>query len=239
MMDNPPFRTRLALPPDYENVVDFMCDAYYKHEPVILNIGLAGTEAPPIWRTMMEDQVKYGLSIIAENRDNCIVGAALNCTASERDGRTLCDMASCIEPGPMRDVIEFFGFIADVPRVYERYCVSRLFEQASIAVSKEYQGLGIAKRLIEESWLLARDTAFRLFRFDCNSIHCASIAQGFGWTMVYDIPFAQYVKNGEIKFKHVKEPHTTCRVFVDQLNHYKSYRLPYKKAPNRRSDTGK
>ncbi|XP_033349421.1 uncharacterized protein LOC117233332 [Bombus vosnesenskii] len=226
--DKPFFTTRLALPPDYENVADFMCEAYYKHEPVVINIGLGGTEAPPIWRRMMLEQVKAGYSIIAENRENCIIGAALNCITDHNEQKMLCKLARCCEDGPLRDLIEFFAFVLEAPKIWERFPVRLIFEQCSLAVSCEYQGLGIAKRLIQESWHLARDCGYRLFRLDCNSSYCAKIAQGFGWPMIWDIPFDQYVKNGKVIFNHVKEPHTTCRVFVDHLRYCKTYCLPYK-----------
>lgn len=167
--DRPFFRTRLALPPDYENVVDFMCEAYYKYEPLIINIGLAGTEAPPIWRTMMFDQVRGGYSIIAEDRDNCIIGAALNCVVDSSDAEKMYCLAKCCSEGPMRDLIEFFGFVSEAPKLWERFCVMTIFEQASLAVKKDFQSLGIGKRLIQESWHLARDCGFRLFRMDCNN----------------------------------------------------------------------
>ncbi|XP_017875027.1 dopamine N-acetyltransferase-like [Ceratina calcarata] len=228
-VNKPAYQTRLALPLDYDTVVDFMCEEYYKMEPTIVNIGLGNTEAPPVMRALLYEQVKAGLSIIAEDRENCIIGAALNYVTGMNEGKRLYEIAKCCECGPMRDVVEFWAFIADAPRIWERYCIARIFEQATLCVSKDYQQLGIATRLVQESWVLARDCGYRLFRIDCMSSYTANIARGFGWPMLFDIPFSQYVKNGEVLFKCVKEPHTVCRVFVDHLQYCKTYCPPYKK----------
>ncbi|CAD1475736.1 unnamed protein product, partial [Heterotrigona itama] len=168
--EDPLFRTRLALPPDYENVADFMCETYYKHEPVVINIGLGGTEAPPIWRSMMLEQVSAGYSIIAENRDNCIIGAALNCVIGRNESKKLCKLSRCCDDGPIRDIIEFFAYVMDAPKIWQRFPVGNVvFEQSSIAVDSDYRKLGIAKRLVQESWHLARDCGYRSFRLDCNN----------------------------------------------------------------------
>lgn len=147
-----------------------MCENYYKHEPVIINSGLADTEAPPIWRVMMREQVQAGYSIIAETPDNCLIGAALNCITSANDPQRLHTLAKCCDAGPISNILEFFAYLSEMPGIWERYCVSRVFEQCSLAVDSRYQNLGIATRLIQESWLLARDCGFRVFRVDCNSM---------------------------------------------------------------------
>ncbi|XP_076665045.1 arylalkylamine N-acetyltransferase-like 2 [Andrena cerasifolii] len=224
--DGPAYTTRLALPPDYENVVDFMCEEYYKNEPTVVNIGLAGSEAPACWRQMLYYQVKEGMTIIAVNRDHCIIGAALNCAGFPSDGQRLYEYSMCCEPAPIRRIIEFFAYVAEKSNLWERYCVSRTFEQSSLAVHSEYRGQGIGTRLVEESWLLARDCGYPLFSIECNSKYCARISQNFGWEAVWSIPFGQYVRNGELVFKCVKEPHTICQVFIDHLTYYKTYRPP-------------
>ncbi|CAK9825191.1 Arylalkylamine N-acetyltransferase 1 [Anthophora retusa] len=222
------YTTRLALPPDYENVTDFMLESYYKYEPVFINMGMQGSEPSEIWRTILYRQVKGGLSIIAENRENCIIGAALNCITIKNDAEHIYDLARCCACGRDRDVIQFFGYVAETPKIFERYCVDVIFQQASLAVSHDFQGQGVARRLIQESWLLARDCGYRLFRWNCNNSYCARIAMGFGWTMAWCIPFSQYICNGQVVFKHIQEPHTVCQVFVDYLRYCKTYCLPYK-----------
>nr|XP_012145729.1 PREDICTED: uncharacterized protein LOC105663117 [Megachile rotundata] len=229
MEDEAPYITRLALPPDYDNVVEFMCEVYYKHDPAIQNIGLSGTEAPLIWRKMMDDQVKQGLSIIAENREHCIIGAALNCPVTKQEIQMFYDLAKCCECGTLQKVIQFYGYVAEAARVWDRFCVHTVFEQATLIVNEEYRGMGIAKRLVQESWILARDCGYRLFRMDCLSSFGARICEGFGWEEVWRMPYSGYVSNCEIVFKYVKEPHTQCRVFVDHLQRCKTYCPPYKK----------
>lgn len=108
-----------------------MCESYYKHEPVIASVGLGGTTAPPVWRDMMLDEVSAGLSIIAEDQDKCIIGAALNCIAHVNDANRLYCLAERCEKGPIRDIIEFFGYIAEAPKLWDHFCVTGVLDSAA------------------------------------------------------------------------------------------------------------
>ncbi|XP_076624148.1 arylalkylamine N-acetyltransferase 1 [Colletes latitarsis] len=221
--DGPVYTTRLALPPDYDNVVEFMCEEYYKGEPIVHNIGMKGTEAPECWRQLMYEQVRAGLSIIAVNQDHCIIGAALNAVIIPSEWKTLREFAKTCEPVPIRRIIEFYSYVAKEVNVWERYCVWQVFEQSCVAVSSDFRGMGIAKKLIAESWHLARDCSYSLFLIQCNSRYCAKICENFGWEMIWSIPFDKYVHGCEAVFKHIKEPHTVSQVFVDRLRKCKPY----------------
>nr|XP_033333682.1 dopamine N-acetyltransferase-like [Megalopta genalis] len=227
--DGPAFTTRLALPIDYDNVADFMTDIYYKGEPTVRNIGCAPVTAPPVWRENMYDQVKMGLSIVAENRDHCLIGAALNTVVYPWEAAAIEQCAKCVDSGPIKEVLHFFGYIAYQPRIFERFCVSRMFEVTSLAVDEDYRSMGVAKRLITESWYLARDCDYKLFHMCCTNRHCMQICSNFGWQEVWNIPFDQYVRNGEVIFKNVQEPNNICRVFIDWLKDCKTYCQPSKK----------
>ncbi|XP_076231311.1 uncharacterized protein LOC143177324 [Calliopsis andreniformis] len=226
--DGPAYTTRLVLPPDYENVVEFMCEAYYKHEPAVVNVGLGGTEPPLCIQQMMQEQLKEGYSIIAVDNDHCIIGAAINAVALPSESARLYQFAKCCEPPRVRQVIEFYAYVVEKSNLWERYCVDRIFQQSCVAVSCDHQGMGVARRLIEESWILARDCGFQLFCIECNSVYCARICEGFRWQSVWSIPFSQYVRNCELVFHNIKEPHTMCRVFVDDLTYSKTFTLPYR-----------
>ncbi|KAI4487474.1 PREDICTED: dopamine N-acetyltransferase-like [Polistes canadensis] len=221
--------TRLAMPIDYENVLSLMCGTYFRHEATMINIGIS--EDPPLTSmiNLTLELMKHGMTIIAENSDHYIIGAAINICSCPWDPKKMMEYARrSEEKGPIRDLIEFFAYVSSKPDVWNRYCVHKVFECSNVAVDPEYRGMGIAKKLMEESWYLARDCSYRLFRIDCSSRHTARIAQGFGWNKICTIPYCRYVKNGEMVFQHIQEPHTEIEVYVDRVNFLEAYHLPYK-----------
>ncbi|XP_015431016.1 PREDICTED: uncharacterized protein LOC107187426 [Dufourea novaeangliae] len=222
--DTPVFTTRLALPPDYENVSNFMSEFYYKGEPTVQSCGLVGTEAPECWRQLMYNVVRNGLSIIAEDHERCVIGAALNSLIYPSTSKEQREFAkTCCDSMKVRRIIEFFSYQHEQAALWERLCVPRLFEIAAVTVDPFYQGLGIARRLFVESWYLARDCSYPAIVVFCNSSHTASLCADLGWIWAMNSPFDQYMYDGEQFFTEVKEPHTQWKVYFDLLQDCKPY----------------
>lgn len=166
----PIYTTRMAQPVDYDRISNFMKDAYLKYEPIMVNIGLAGREPmPPLLLKFIYDDLKDGMTIIVEKQDNCIIGAAVNGQSDPSDFDRFIELASCCECGPIRDVIEFWAYVIRKPNLWERYRVRKIFECSWLAVEPDFRGQGIARKLVLDSWRLARDCGYRLFRLDCTS----------------------------------------------------------------------
>ncbi|KAG7204722.1 hypothetical protein KM043_005136 [Ampulex compressa] len=223
------YKMRVALPPDYDRVLCFMNEAYYRHEPTMINLGLRGTEPSGALREIMHENVSEGMTIIAEDPQDRILGAAVNTGSCPWDPQRSVEFGRRCEEGPARDAIEFLAYVSSKPNVWERFCVLKVFECNNLAVAEEFRGRGIARRLLEESWCMARDCGYRLFRIDCTSRYTARIAEGFGWEKICTVPYCRYVRNGELVFKHIKEPHTEVNTYVDRLTYCKDYYPPYKK----------
>ncbi|XP_050455437.1 uncharacterized protein LOC126853623 [Cataglyphis hispanica] len=228
-VDLPVCKTRLALPMDYNRIMTFMCDAFFKDDPVMVNIGLHQQEPAPSLLKMMYDEIREGMTIIAEGEDNCIVGAAVNAGSCPWDPDKLVELARCCECGLARDVIEFEAYVSRKPNLWERYCVLKLFECSFLAVGADFRNQGIARKLVLDSWYLARDCGYRLFRVDCSNKYASRIAEHFGWKRVCTIPFDQYIKDGKLVFKCIKEPHTEVDVYIDEVAFCKDYCPPYNK----------
>ena len=167
----PHVRTRIAPDYDWDRVIEFMSKSYFKREPSLVNIGLADEASTPsclIHLTM--EQIKQGMTIIAEGPDNCVIGAAVNAATWFWDPLRVTEFAeTCCEAGPVRDVIKFYAYLSSAPKLWCKYGVRNIFECSAVAVDPEYSRMGIGKRLIKESWYLARDCGYKLFRIDCTS----------------------------------------------------------------------
>ncbi|XP_018341668.1 PREDICTED: uncharacterized protein LOC108748138 [Trachymyrmex septentrionalis] len=223
------YKPRLALPEDFDNVMTFMCDAFYKDDPTMVNIGLNKQEPASSLLQIMYNEIREGMTLIVEEEeDECIVGAVVNAGSCPWDPDKFVEFARCCECGPARDVIEFDAYVTGKPNLWERYCVLKIFECSYLAVRPDFRNRGIARKLVLDSWYLARDCGYRLFRIDCNNRYIARIAEGFGWKQVCIIPFHEYVRDGQRVFQHIKEPHTDVQIYVDQVLFCKDYCPPYK-----------
>jgi len=158
----------LAFPADYNNVLNFMCCTFFKDDPAMINIGLDKEELSPLLVKLMYDGICEGMTIIAEEQGGNILGAVVNIGSCPWDPVHLTNMARC-ECGPVRDIIEFEAYVCGKPNLWQRYYVFKIFECSYIAVSSEHRARGIAKKLLLDSWHLARDCTYRLFRIDCNN----------------------------------------------------------------------
>lgn len=80
----PGFAVRIAIPPDYDNVMNFMRATYFSYEPTMVNIGLSGKPSPTLIY-IMHKHVRDGITVIAETPDRSIAGVAVNTYLSSDD----------------------------------------------------------------------------------------------------------------------------------------------------------
>ncbi|XP_046430850.1 arylalkylamine N-acetyltransferase 1-like [Neodiprion fabricii] len=201
------YYTRLARTQDHEAIMNVMCDTYLKCEPSIVNIGLSGMELPTL-NLMIRKGMKEGMTIVAvRGDDEAVIGAAVNTGSCPWNPDHLLRFAKCCQCGPIQDLLTFYAYVTATPQLWQKYCILKIFECTYVTVANEYQGNGIAKRLIQDSWYLARDCGYR---------YTAKVADGFRWECVWSLPFDEYKCNGEVIFKHIQEPHGRVDVYVDQ-----------------------
>ncbi|XP_015114206.1 dopamine N-acetyltransferase-like [Diachasma alloeum] len=213
--ETPEYVSRIAVPTDYDYVVNFMCNTYFKSEPSMVNIGLANQDPSPVLIDLMYKQIKDGMTIIILNEEGCIIGAAVNAGMSPWDPAGIRDIANCVENKDLANLLRFFAKLAEAPNLWETHHTNRFFECSCVAVDPQYRGTGIATKLIHDSWMLARDCRCRLFRIDCSSKYTAKIAQKFGWECVMSIPYSSHMECDEFVFKNIRKPHDTVDIYID------------------------
>jgi len=135
----------------------------------MVNIGLSKQEPASSLLQIMYNEVRQGMTLIVEEEeDECIIGAVVNAGSCPWDPDKFIEFARC-ECGPARDVIEFDAYVTGKPNLWERYCVLKIFECSYLAVRPDFRNQGIARKLVLDSWYLARDCGYRLFRVDCDN----------------------------------------------------------------------
>lgn len=224
-IQNPQYRIRVAMANEYEHIVDFMRETFLKTEPSIINIGLSGKNAPLLLHQVCLG-LRQGISLVAVHKSGKLAGVAINTDTSREELKPLC-YYSTRHPGPEADILDFYLKVYHETDLWRAYGVKNIFECANVAVHPDHSGQGLGRALVLESWLLARDLAYRLLRIDCSSVYTAKIAEKLGWKLAYKIPFADYKADGcNPVFRHVCEPHTELKVYVDRVNYFKGYLPP-------------
>ncbi|KAJ8667905.1 hypothetical protein QAD02_009568 [Eretmocerus hayati] len=219
----PPYKIRHAYPCDHERLLEFMVDTYFQAEPSLVNIGLAGKPSP-LLLYLMQQSIKEGLSLVCIDRsNNCIVGAAINTSPTKEGCKSTLELVCCSECEKSRELIKFFVYCSKECNLWDKYCINHFFECSHVAVHPEHQGHGIAKRLVEESWILARDLPSSLFRIDASSRYTAKICESLGFDCEWSIEYKKYCCNGQFPFQNIKEPHTQFTVYSDKLDFIDDY----------------
>lgn len=148
-----------------------MMNTFMKTEPSLVNIGGGLAECPePVMVKCLLDDIKGGLTLLCEDfKTKEIAGVSVNHHSRYSDIEGSRSIAQCCQNPAARDLINFFAHCSQEGDPWNNYCISDLLECQSVAVSPNHMRQGIAKRLVEESWILARDLDFRLFRIDATS----------------------------------------------------------------------
>lgn len=168
----PKYNIRIAYPPDYKRVFDFMVSTFMRTEPSTVNAGGGLVEKPcPVMMKILLDEIRGGMTLLCEDFvTKEVAGAAVNIHGRYSDIEYQRSMAQCCENPKARDVLNFFAWCSEEADPWNKLCVADLFECCCVAVGPSHARQGIAKRLVEESWILARDLDFRLFRIDASSM---------------------------------------------------------------------
>jgi hypothetical protein len=146
-----------------------MLETYFKTEPIIVNIGLAGHPAPSLVSLMCEN-IAQGLTILVEDTfTGCVVGAAVNTHCVNGNLENLKQVAENCENVFERDIVNFYEYCSQSSNIFDRTGESIVFECAHVAVHPSHQYQNLGRRLIGESWILAQSLGYGLIRMDCSS----------------------------------------------------------------------
>ena len=145
-----------------------MTDTFFKNDPACVYLGIPD---PPHHGLLSHvyDQLKDGMTLVAVDRRNCIVGACINAAVSDWTEDNNRQFAECCVPRPEKDLLIFYDHLRKRPKLFEKYCATKVFSCNFLAVDSQWQKLGVAKTLVKRSWYMAAELGFDIFRFDCTN----------------------------------------------------------------------
>lgn len=80
-------------------------------------------------------------------------------------------------------------------------------------VDEQYRGQGIAHKLMEEVFNLAKDNGYRSIIAECTGAITQHIRAKYGFQAIKEIEYKTYLYNGELVFKGIHEPRS-CKLML-------------------------
>ncbi|XP_044005769.1 arylalkylamine N-acetyltransferase 1-like [Aphidius gifuensis] len=217
---NSKFEIRIADFSDNENILKFMKRTYLKTEPCLVSCGLSLKEPSPFMIDIMKKQLEQGLSLIVIGENDETIASLINYEFnSSTELEYYSNLSKLADDKIVKDLIDFEAYIATLSDVCQNYNVDKFFTISIIAVDEAYQQIGIARKMIERSIILAKQRGYKIIRADISSKYTAKILEKFGFTAVVSFPLKNYLNDqGELLFKNIIPPHDTFQIFIYRID---------------------
>ncbi|XP_069676773.1 arylalkylamine N-acetyltransferase-like 2 [Periplaneta americana] len=222
-MEGVDFKIVKATIEDDERINKFMEEAYIKHEPLSVSLGLNNAgwseeddEGPEI--------LSEGVSLMAvalEGREfetGEILGLCLNGEMSSNDAEILARMAANCKDRKFAKIMAFLSRMDRDANIWGRFDVQRAMGIFVMAVDSRATGRGIGRALMERSRDVARAQGFPMLRVDCTSDFTARICGRLGMDCVHVQPYQLYTDDDGHTVFRPPDPHTHFRMFTQRLD---------------------
>lgn len=202
----------LALQADQYEVLKVMQEAFYPDEPTCAALGV---RANPIMEERTRQFLREGMSLVARCKyDNCIVGAAVNCSVQSWNPDLTENLACSSKKENVRTLLLFYAYVTRVGDLWSCYNTKNIFETAYLFVKPEHRRKGISTSLLERSLTLGADCGFSIARYDATNYKTALICQKLGMQLYDAIPYCSYLgRNYEPIFRPAY-PNESVKIFI-------------------------
>lgn len=209
----------VAKSEDYESVLSFVVEHYYKDEPMSNSYIYDSSPA--------DDDVEFsvsflfqGMAIKAVDRDcdNRLIGVSIANPIYPGYVEDLLKSAEQAKTQKWRDSLKLLAHLQQSTDVLQRYNVSKCYDIEIVAVHPEYRGQSIGSRLFEEQFKRAKQLGYPIASADCSSYYSARIAEKVGMKCVGRLAFANYRDDRGVQLFQPRAPHEEIQTFVKLLN---------------------
>lgn len=107
----------------------FIREHFYCQEPLLKSLKVTKSMANPCLESRLCDHLKDGFTMIAvENKDNRIVGVAVNQRNCVWDGDLLKHKADSVKCDSLRKLFYIWSIVSTEPKLHEKYNTDCIFE---------------------------------------------------------------------------------------------------------------
>ncbi|GLV41104.1 Agmatine N-acetyltransferase [Carabus blaptoides fortunei] len=203
-----------VTPNDYQSVMELFWNSYFIAEPTTVAAGLANTRNVTFENKIMESMAQ-GMSLMVRCRyDGSVVGAAINTAMCPWDPDLMDEFADTCSCQRMSDLLHFLAHISRAPKLWTRFCETKIFEVSYLATRPDDRRQGIGLALLQRSLDLGKDLSYKVLRVDGTSRYTQLICEKLKMKMVYEIPYESYRgPDGKVLFRP-PPPHTSVKIYV-------------------------
>lgn len=207
---------RVAQSHDYDAVLEFLREFYYKEEPITVAHPIPGNTTDDEQFTM--SGITYGSVLIAiDNESEKMVGALSAGPIKHGNADAMIEDAKSTETEKWKDIMLLLAYIEKKSDIFQRFDVSKALYIHAIGVHHEYRGQGIGERLFDSCFKTAKNLNYSIVTADCSSVFSVKIAEKIGMEEVSSVTYDEY--NGYIGHNLFKgtAPNMEIRSFVKRI----------------------
>ncbi len=214
-----------VLNPDHRQGVLEVLTRAFVNEPSTAGQSI-GRPGYAQWRRFtdlyMDECSTNGLSIVAlDGRDGeTVAGAFINRDFLRPPDPRFLEFIDGSSPfGPIAKALEIIdeAWFAQHPEI-QRTQTGRVVDLWMVGVDPEYRGRGIASKLARLSLDRVAQAGFEYAVIECTGAFSQHAMESAGCTPVFELPYTDFLWNGEAIFRNVPPPHTKWVIYEKKLN---------------------
>ncbi|ODM93692.1 Dopamine N-acetyltransferase [Orchesella cincta] len=199
----------IAPPTKAPEISAFLLKNFFPYEPISSALNLPINQVSRWFPSQVSDCLQQEVSIHAvDAKTGEIVGVAINIIVEKKlqtedgksEGRGLLDILDPKTESVMVDIAKFLGILNETPdSAYRKHVPSSIttfnsFNCIYLAVLPTYGGLGIGKRLVDESLAVAKQKGIAICQVDTTSEFSYRIFQKHcGYEVIREIDLSPYI----------------------------------------------
>lgn len=182
---------RLAGESDENVVEDFKNSHFMKSNPLSDAYAGKANEFPSSDFDFFDNTREEVLMAIDESKNNLVgilAAEPIDPSASENMKKFLQKIGDCMDA----DILNFINYAEMKADIFQRLNIIESFHIQIVSVHPEHRGQGIAKKLFEACFDLAKSKNFKFVSADCTSFYSSKIAEKLGMECLSTVTYEEY-----------------------------------------------
>lgn len=182
---------RVAESRDYDDVLKFLREFYYKEEPITVAHPTPGHTSDDEEYTM--SWIPHGSVLIAFDEESGQMAGVLSAGPIKHgDADAMIEDAKTAETEKWSDILLLLAYIEKKADVLHRFNVPKALHAHALGVHHEFRGQRIGEKLFESCFETAKRLNYSMVTVDCTSVFSIKIAERLGMECVSVVTYDEY-----------------------------------------------
>ncbi|XP_058455711.1 arylalkylamine N-acetyltransferase 1 isoform X2 [Malaya genurostris] len=201
---------------DAEDVLKLLKKFFFKDEPLNTFVDLGECKELEKYSTKC---LHEHCSFKAVNSRGEIVGVNINGLINRpaETDEPQPKLADVCEHPKFKKIMALMDYVDEQFNIFDLHQdVDQMLDIKIMSVDNRYRGMGIAGKLTDRTMECVKERNIKLVHVLCSSHYSARVMEKMGFEEVYNLPYQDYLVNGEQVFDPEK-PHAAVRILVKRL----------------------